>query len=126
MSKGICLYGVLILGDIYAMCSLPAGHSEEWRNTPTVQLKNGHRLMNLDGYYVNAPYWCGHCGRPMGDTQGGYAVVRNTRVCHPNMPTMKVLRSGTGTVSIPRPDCYRLITVYGEVLGGRSHETQTG
>lgn len=50
-------------------------------------------------------YLCQHCGRLAGNFGGGWAAVGEDRVCHPNVAG--------------RPDCYRLITVYGEVLGSR-------
>ena len=44
---------------------------------------------------------CAHCGQPL----AGAATVQGQRVCHPSDPD--------------RPDCYRLVTVYGETLGSR-------
>lgn len=52
------------------------------------------------------------CGRTMGDFAGGASSVSGSRygdgkttyrLCHPNDPQ--------------RPDCYRLVTVYGETIG---------
>lgn len=48
---------------------------------------------------------CTHCGRDLGDNESGWASIRSHPVCHPNVPD--------------RPDCYRLVTVYGEDLGSR-------
>ena len=45
---------------------------------------------------------CAHCGNPA----RGYATVHGKRVCHHN----------------DYPDCYRLITVYGEEIGSRKDE----
>lgn len=123
MSKGLCRYGVTILGELYALCTYQEGHTTDARNVGTVMMKDGHRLMDVRGHYVNAPYWCAHCGRPMGNMEGGYATITAEwppspsgpglkRVCHPNVPG--------------RPDCYRLITIYHEVLGVRLNETQVG
>lgn len=50
-------------------------------------------------------YLCEHCGRLAGNYGGGWARVGEARVCHPNVAG--------------RPDCYRLITVYGEPVGSR-------
>jgi hypothetical protein len=50
-------------------------------------------------------YLCEHCGRLAGNYGGGWAAVGEARVCHPNVAG--------------RPDCYRLITVYGEPVGAR-------
>ncbi|MFC9432763.1 hypothetical protein [Nocardia sp. NPDC057030] len=54
-------------------------------------------------------YVCDHCGRDAGDDAGGYSslhdVTGSYRFCHPPV-------SG-------RPDCYRLVTEDGEVIGGR-------
>lgn len=111
MPRGICRFTMVVLGQAYAMCGLPEGHQEDIRNTPNLEAMRwgGHRLMLTSGRWLNAPYACGHCGRPCGDLAGGYAVVPgNVRVCHPNEPD--------------RPDCYRLITVYGEVVGVRLSE----
>lgn len=49
------------------------------------------------------PNICVHCGRPMGDFDGGYGAVNNDHgvnlpLCHPN--------------ALDRPDCYHLVTVY--------------
>ena len=50
---------------------------------------------------------CDHCGREMGDFAGGFGSVshdgRTYHLCHPNMPD--------------RPDCYHLVTVYGQPIG---------
>lgn len=110
--RALCSYGMVILGELYALCTLTESHQDGSNNPgyPTRML--GHRLMDVRGYWVNAPYTCMHCGRPMGDFKGGYAVVYNQPVCHPNVPD--------------RPDCYRLITVYHEVVGVRLNETQVG
>lgn len=103
VGKAQCLYAVVILGEVYATCSLPKGHDPRLR----------HRLASADGHHVQARYWCAHCGRPCGNFEGGHAMLQSgQRVCHPNV-------SG-------RPDCYRLITVYHEVVGVRQNETQTG
>ena len=48
---------------------------------------------------------CRHCGRKIRDWEGGWAAINGNPVCHPN--------------SSDRPDCYRLVTVYGEELGSR-------
>lgn len=47
---------------------------------------------------------CGHCGRRAGEPGGasGWAKVNNLLVCHPN--------------AADRPDCYRMITVYGHQI----------
>jgi hypothetical protein len=54
-------------------------------------------------------YVCDHCGRVAGDDAGGYSSLHDAtgsyRFCHP--PTSD------------RPDCYRLITEEGEVIGIR-------
>lgn len=47
---------------------------------------------------------CAHCGRPI-DADSGYASIDMRPVCHPDKPD--------------RPDCYRLVTAYGEHLGSR-------
>lgn len=47
---------------------------------------------------------CVHCGRKL-TPQAGYANVAGGAVCHPRIPD--------------GPDCYRLITVYGEEIGSR-------
>lgn len=52
---------------------------------------------------MKGPRPCAHCGRQTGDYDGGRATVNGLPVCHPNTPD--------------RPDCYRLITVYGQTLG---------
>lgn len=112
MSREICRYAMVILGEVHAMCNLPQGHQVTKGPSPTEMYRwGGHRLMLTTGMYLNAPFACGHCGRPMGDMAGGYAIVKEgVRVCHPNVAD--------------RPDCYRLITVYQEVLGVRLHETE--
>lgn len=106
VGKTHCLYAVVILGEVYATCSLPKGHDSRLR----------HRLAGAEGNHITAVYWCAHCGRPIGDYAGGIATVYHNhvsvRVCHPNAPD--------------RPDCYKLITVYNEVVGVRQSETQTG
>lgn len=51
------------------------------------------------------PTLCAHCGRVCGDRIGGHASVEGQPVCHPNFSD--------------RPDCYHLVTVYGEELGKR-------
>lgn len=45
------------------------------------------------------PQPCVHCGRSALDFAGGYARLDAEPVCHPNGPG--------------RPDCFRMITVYG-------------
>jgi hypothetical protein len=55
------------------------------------------------------PIYCTHCGRTCANFEGGYATIGNQPVCHPNVED--------------RPDCYRLVTVYKEVLGSRLHES---
>lgn len=45
---------------------------------------------------------CTHCGRLAGDYAGGYAAVDGAVVCHPN--------------EAGRPDCFRMITVYGHSI----------
>lgn len=47
---------------------------------------------------------CAHCGRSFED-QTGHGSVKGQVVCHPRIPD--------------GPDCYRLITVYGEEIGSR-------
>lgn len=42
---------------------------------------------------------CAHCGRVTRDVAGGFASIGSTPVCHPN--------------TSDRPDCFRMITVYG-------------
>ena len=43
---------------------------------------------------------CAHCGRVMNNFAGGYSRgYHGEPLCHPNAPN--------------RPDCYRLVTVYG-------------
>ena len=107
-----CSYGMVILGKLHALCVLTEGH-QDGSNNPGVPTRYfGHRLMDITGRWVNAPYSCLHCGRPCGDLAGGYAVVGNKRLCHPNVPD--------------RPDCYRLLTVYHEVMGVRLNETELG
>lgn len=44
---------------------------------------------------------CGHCGKQM----RGSASIDGVPVCHPSWDGL---------------DCYRLVTVYGETLGGRT------
>jgi hypothetical protein len=51
---------------------------------------------------------CAHCGRICGDSAGGYGSILGEQVCHPNKSD--------------RPDCNRLVTVYGETLGSRLGE----
>ncbi len=52
---------------------------------------------------------CGHCGRDdIGTPQAGYGAVGKTRLCHPNEPG--------------RPDCFRLVTVYGHTMPCRCSE----
>ena len=51
---------------------------------------------------------CAHCGQACGDYAGGHAGVTDAAgdlvpVCHPNDPG--------------RPDCYRRVSVFGELLG---------
>jgi hypothetical protein len=41
---------------------------------------------------------CVHCGRIMGDYEGGFGEFNQQPLCHPNV--------------IDRPDCYHLVTVY--------------
>jgi hypothetical protein len=97
------------------MCVLPENHASQPGRFNVYAggiLQQGHRLIGLNGFYVNAPYTCAHCGRPIGDMAGGCARVGSKRVCHPNMPG--------------RPDCYRLITMYHEVMGVRLNETVAG
>lgn len=112
MSKALCSYGIVILGDLYALCTLTAGHQDGSNNPGKPTRTGGHSLVDINGFRVNAPYFCAHCGRPCGNFAGGYAVVKNHRVCHPNVDG--------------RPHCYKLITVYHEVLGVRLNETQIG
>lgn len=45
---------------------------------------------------------CRHCGRIMNDFAGGSAKVGPNPVCHPNAKN--------------RPDCYKLVTVYGHPM----------
>lgn len=45
---------------------------------------------------------CIHCGRVCGDYDGGTASVEDMPLCHPN--------------AVGRPDCYRMVTVYGHPL----------
>lgn len=45
---------------------------------------------------------CVHCGRNCGDYLGGLGRVGDAPLCHPNERM--------------RPDCYRLVTVYGHQL----------
>lgn len=112
MSKALCNYGMVILGELYALCTLTAGHQDGSNNPAVPTRKGGHLLTDINGHRVTAPYECVHCGRPCGNFEGGFAVIRSKRVCHPNV-------SG-------RPDCYKLITVYNEVMGVRLGETQQG
>ncbi|WP_433568039.1 hypothetical protein ACQP1O_43115 (plasmid) [Nocardia sp. CA-151230] len=55
------------------------------------------------------PFECDHCGRTAGDFEGGASSMSrggdSWRFCHPNVHD--------------RPDCYRLVTVYGEEIGSR-------
>lgn len=47
---------------------------------------------------VLRPDVCVHCGRKMGDHEGGSGGVNGLPLCHPNVDG--------------RPDCYHLVTVY--------------
>lgn len=49
------------------------------------------------------PNKCVHCGRMMGDYEGGYGTYNNLPLCHPNAPE--------------RPDCYHMVTVYLHPVG---------
>lgn len=49
------------------------------------------------------PNECVHCGRTMGDYEGGYGELNNLPLCHPNVSD--------------RPDCYHLVTVYHHPIG---------
>lgn len=110
-TKGLCRYGLLVKGEPYAVCAFREGHNRSETYVSYVRRIRGHRLMGRNGLYINAPYLCAHCGRPMGDFEGGYGTIGDgERVCHPNAQG--------------RPDCYRLITTYHEVLGVRSNETE--
>lgn len=113
MSNRTCRFGLVILGEVVATCTLTENHSDDGRSAlgNVIRFK-GHSLVKADGTRITAPYVCGHCGRPCGDLAGGYAVVGGHRVCHPNAPD--------------RPDCYVLITRYNEVIGVRLNETQLG
>lgn len=52
---------------------------------------------------------CGHCGRTdLGTHAAGYGAIGRTRLCHPNVAG--------------RPDCYRLVTVYGHRMPCRCAE----
>jgi hypothetical protein len=44
------------------------------------------------------PNVCTHCGRQMGDYEGGFGEHNLLPLCHPNVAG--------------RPDCYHLVTVY--------------
>lgn len=112
MPRGLCNYGIVILGELYALCTLTEGHQDGSNNPSVPTRKGGHSLVTVKGFRVNAPYECGHCGRPCGNLEGGFAVVGATRVCHPNVSD--------------RPDCYHLITVHNEQIGTRLHETRQG
>lgn len=50
---------------------------------------------------------CDHCGRTMGDFDGGSGLLyrggKRYSFCHPNAPG--------------RPDCYHLVTVYDHPIG---------
>lgn len=50
------------------------------------------------------PTACAHCGRKL-ELNAGFGMVKGETVCHPQIPD--------------GPDCYRLITVYGEEIGTR-------
>jgi hypothetical protein len=47
---------------------------------------------------VLRPNECVHCGRTMGDYEGGYGGSGDFSLCHPNVDN--------------RPDCYHMVTVY--------------
>jgi len=59
---------------------------------------------------------CDHCGRTCGDFAGGHSTISKIvdgqwttyDLCHPN--------------EAGRPDCYHLVTVWGEELGAQRHE----
>ena len=59
---------------------------------------------------------CAHCGRRLERLEASVAVVRlgsgdtprNVQVCHPDDPALL--------------DCYRLVTVYGELVGQRKEQ----
>lgn len=110
--KRLCSFGMVILGELYALCTLTEGHQDGSNNPGRPTRLAGHSLLTTNGTRVNAPFLCGHCGRPCGNFEGGFAIVASVRVCHPNVKD--------------RPDCYRLITVYNEVIGVRLNETQVG
>lgn len=111
-NRKLCSYGMVILGELHALCTLTEGHQDGSNNPSYPTRFNGHALMDVRGHRVNAPYECVHCGRPCGNFEGGFAIVGAQRVCRPNVSN--------------RPDCYRLITVYNEVMGVRLNETQVG
>lgn len=48
------------------------------------------------------PEPCAHCGRLVNNYAGGYGAVYGSVVCHPNETN--------------RPDCFRMITVYGHPI----------
>lgn len=114
--KKLCSFGMVILGELYALCTLTEGHQDGSNNPGRPTRLAGHSLVTVKGDRINAPFLCGHCGRPCGNLRGGFAIVYSgdtlIRVCHPNEPN--------------RPDCYHLITVYHEVIGVRENETQVG
>lgn len=46
---------------------------------------------------ATAIHRCQHCGRVMGDYEGGWGSINGEPLCHPNMDD--------------RPDCYTLVTL---------------
>lgn len=57
------------------------------------------------------PICCAHCGRMIDAAAGHAKVSPDTYVCHPRIPD--------------GPDCYKLLTVYGEELGDRMNQAAT-
>jgi len=54
---------------------------------------------------VLRPDQCVHCGRTMGDYEGGFGrSVENLPLCHPNVDN--------------RPDCFHMVTVYTHPVAG--------
>lgn len=87
------------------------GPSGGRRSRPeAVTLPRRYELVQRDGQPVKLgadrrpARTCGHCGADdVGTFAAGSAAINGTPVCHPNV-------SG-------RPDCYRAVTAFGEVLG---------
>lgn len=69
------------------------------------------------------PLTCDHCGRQRqtmaGSSELGLTGERQTyRLCHPDFADHPIYEPNGNN-----PDCYRLVTVYGEILGSRKWGT---